>query len=407
MVYGLSQVVLWRRVCALLAAGICICGGGVRADAITIDIQLACNLGETCAPGDFFFDHPAALDDLNFVAQAYTPFADSLSAISGATVTFTHPDTGAVGTQLSNFATPADAVTIYVGGRDLQGNQVGAAGPGGPDGAFARGQGTIVGEAADDFAIWGGVIAFDTKTTTGADRNWHFGFGAPPGPGTVDFISVALHELGHVFGFGTADSFENQVSSSEFQGAAAATLYGGSVPVLFNPGSFNHEHWAGAVTSPPYVEEPTPSFGPSLVSGRRTLLTPLDYAGLQDVGWEVPAQLLGLHGNADNDGDVDGVDFLAWQRGFGTTSGANALMGDLNGQGAVDNYDLWLWEQNYGATSTPSGLAAPMQIPEPAAWCLLAVGVLSLSRKRSNSLSALDSYKTPAINTLPIAIKTQ
>ena len=133
----------------------------------------------------------------------------------------------------------------------------------------------------------------------------------------------------------------------------------------------------------------------------------MDYAGLKDVGWEVPAQLLGLHGNTDGDGDVDGVDFLAWQRGFGTTSGANALMGDLNGQGAVDNYDLWLWKQNYGATSTPSGLAAPTQIPEPAAWCLLAVGALSLSRKRPNSLSALDSYKTPAINTLPIAIKTQ
>ncbi len=371
-----------RKVCALLALGIGLCWGSVPANAITVDFQLACDLDGSCGAGDFFVDHPEALDDLNFVAQAFTPFADSLSAISGATVTFTHPDTGAVGTQLSGFAAPADAVTIYVGGRDLPDNQVGVAGPGGPNGVFARGQGTIVDGAADDFAMWGGAIAFDTKSFGDLDRNWYFGSDASPGVGKVDFISVALHELGHLFGFGTADSFENQVAGGEFQGAATAALYGDNVPVLFNSASSNHEHWAGGVASPPYDEQPTPSFGASLISGRRTLLTPLDYAGLQDLGWEVPAQLLGLHGNTDDDDDVDGVDFLAWQRGFGTASGASALMGDLNGQGAVDSFDFWLWEQNYGATSTLGGLVATEQIPEPAAWCLLAIGALLLNRKR-------------------------
>lgn len=359
-----------------MAIAIGTCWDGVWTYAITVDFQLACDLGGTCSAGDFFFDHPEAIDDLHFVAQAYLPFADNLSAISGASISFTHPDMGAVNTQLVNFAAPADTIVIFVGGRDLSGNQIGAAAPGGPNGAFPRGQGTISGAAADDFALWGGAIAFDTMTTAGADRNWHFGHEASPSPGTVDFISVAYHELGHVFGFGTADSFENQVSSSEFQGATSVDMYGSGVPVLFSAASSKHDHWATSVTSPPYDEEPTAAFGPSLVLGRRTLLTPLDYAALKDIGWEVPDQLLGLHGNTDDDSDVDGEDFLAWQRGFGTTSGASALMGDVSGQGGVDSFDLWLWEQNYGATSTAGGLIAPTQIPEPASCCLLTVGVL-------------------------------
>ena len=379
----MSQIAwLLRGACALLALCVGLDWAGVPAEAINIDFQLACSLDGTCGAGDFFVDHPEALDDLNFVAQAFTPFADSLTAVSDSTVSFTHPDTGAIGTQLTGFSTPADTVTIYIGGRDLPTNQVGTAGPGGPASSFARGQGTIAGAMADDFAMWGGAITFDTTALGGADRNWHFGSESLPGPGQVDFISVALHELGHLFGFGTADSFENQVANGEFQGAATMALYSGAVPVLFNSSSFKHDHWAESVTSPPYNQQPAPAFGASLTAGRRVLLTPLDYAGLQDIGWEVPAQLLGLHGNTDGDTDVDGIDFLAWQRGYGTTSGANALMGDLNGQGEVDSYDLWLWEQNYAAKSTPIGLVGALQVPEPATWVCLAIGILLQNRRR-------------------------
>lgn len=359
--------------------------------AITLDFRLACELGGTCEAGDFFVDHPQAWADLNFVGQFYAPFADSLSAISGASVSFTHPDTGAVGFGLSNFSVPADTVVIYVGGRDLSGSQVGAAGPGDPSGGFPRGQGVIVGSAAQDFGMWGGVITFDTKTSTGASRNWHFGADSLPGSGEVDFISVAMHELAHVFGFGTSASLENKVSGGLLQGPAATAVYGSSVPMVFNPSSGRHEHWSVDVTSPPYADEPDLALGASLRLGRRVLLTPLDYAGLADVGWEVPTQLLGLHGNADGDGDVDGEDFLAWQRGYGAASGGSALAGDLSGQGAVDRFDLWLWERYYGSTSNAGGLAAG-QVPEPAT-CFLTGGVLlalALSRSwiRQNAESA-------------------
>jgi hypothetical protein len=383
MVYGFARGRFLQKIfCSVLVWGGFFGWECRQVPAITLDFRLACDLGGTCEAGDFFFDHPEAVADLELVGQFYAPFADSLASISGASVSFTHPDTGAPGFGLGNFSVPADTVVIYVGGRDLSGNQVGVGGPGGPSGAFPRGQGTIVGGAADDFATWGGTVSFDTKTSTGTNRNWHFGSDTLPAFNQVDFLSVALHELGHVFGFGTSDSLENQVTGGLLQGAASTALYGGGVPMIFNPGTGRHEHIDGDVTSPPYADEPDPSFGASLRLGRRVLLTPLDYAALADVGWEVPSQLLGLHGNADGDGDVDGEDFLAWQRGQGIPSGGSALGGDLSGEGSVDEFDLWLWEYYYGSTSGAGGLAAG-QVPEPATWFLGSVALWALMLSRS------------------------
>ena len=50
----------------------------------------------------------------------------------------------------------------------------------------------------------------------------------------------------------------------------------------------------------------------------------------------------------DADGDVDGVDFLAWQRGFGTQFDAVAADGDATGDGAVRAGDLAAWQSMYG-----------------------------------------------------------
>lgn len=63
----------------------------------------------------------------------------------------------------------------------------------------------------------------------------------------------------------------------------------------------------------------------------------------------------------DLDGDVDGADFLSWQRGFGATSGATLADGDANGDGAVDGLDLAVWKDNFGSSSD-SGAA---NVPEP------------------------------------------
>jgi hypothetical protein len=66
----------------------------------------------------------------------------------------------------------------------------------------------------------------------------------------------------------------------------------------------------------------------------------------------------------DGDSDVDGADFLIWQRGLGVSGGAaNNASGNADGDTDVDGDDLMVWTSLFGAAIAISN-AAP--IPEPA-----------------------------------------
>jgi hypothetical protein len=66
----------------------------------------------------------------------------------------------------------------------------------------------------------------------------------------------------------------------------------------------------------------------------------------------------------DDDGDVDGNDFLVWQRELGSsvTAGTGA---DGDGNGQVNGLDLDLWRSNFGS-ATIAGEGAVAAVPEPA-----------------------------------------
>ena len=72
-----------------------------------------------------------------------------------------------------------------------------------------------------------------------------------------------------------------------------------------------------------------------------------------------------LGGDFDNDGDVDGRDFLEWQRG-GSPS-------------PLSSGDLADWQTNYGTTSFT---AASNAIPEPSAIVHVVVGALMMFTRR-------------------------
>jgi hypothetical protein len=96
--------------------------------------------------------------------------------------------------------------------------------------------------------------------------------------------------------------------------------------------------------------------------------TPLRHPG-GDVGSPGTFQVQdpgGQPGDFDNDGDVDGRDFLVWQRG-----------GSPNALSASDLAD---WQNNYGNGS----LAAVGSVPEPTALALLALALVPVAcgRKR-------------------------
>lgn len=127
-------------------------------------------------------------------------------------------------------------------------------------------------------ALGGGSLAFSSTAT------WYF----DSDPSTVetftgqnDFYSVAVHELGHLFGIGTADSWMSLISGTTLTGA-----HSGTVTVLAD-GS----HWAegtmSTIAGTAIAQEA--AMDPTLTTGTRKYFTTLDYDGLRDIGWQVSA----------------------------------------------------------------------------------------------------------------------
>jgi hypothetical protein len=86
----------------------------------------------------------------------------------------------------------------------------------------------------------------------------------------------------------------------------------------------------------------------------------------------------------NQDGDVDGDDFLTWQRGLGI--GSTLSEGDADGDGDVDAGDLAAWRFQFGSTNAvvPVGSA----VPEPAGLIVLACLAVVYAVRRHRSLLA-------------------
>jgi hypothetical protein len=241
----------------------------------------------------FFAAHPSAKDRLNDAAATYGILLDNLGSItpgSGNTWTevFSNPGTsGGPEVTLNNPTVASNTLVIYVGGRsDLSGSELGEGGPGGWSASGTsswlntvktRGQSGVNSSPVADFAPWGGMISF--KSTA----NWNFNSTSPTSTQN-DFFSVALHELGHVFGIGTADSWHDKIVSGKFTGTNAKNANGGVSPSVDGGGG----HFAQGTRSTVNGAAQDVVMEPSLTTGTRRRFTRLDYAALSDIGWQVP-----------------------------------------------------------------------------------------------------------------------
>ncbi len=215
-----------------------------------------------------------------------------------------HPSQGPAnspaGTELAlpvNPSIPANTIIIYAGARDLPGDARGVGGgaaisftrtciPGpqcvtaqaNQDAIESRGQAGVLASPATDIAPLFASISFDAPSAS------QFYFGNDPDgirEDQIDFLSVATHELAHALGFGTSESWTRYVSGSTFTGpkAKAAYIGNGNVPIV-------PSHWAPAVVDAAGGGQAS-LMGPFINFGRRVPLSRLDFAALDDIGWDV------------------------------------------------------------------------------------------------------------------------
>ena len=232
-----------------------------------------------------FFAQADALASLNAAGAVFeSRLQDSLAAIAPApgeafSVRFSQPDTGGL-TEVAR-GVGADALVIYVGAREL-GSALGEGGPGGFLAAAFDGSDLsaslppLRGQTGPDFGPWGGAMTFDAST------DWYFGADeAGLGGAQSDFYSVALHEIAHVLGVGTSATWSDWVSGGQFFGPAVQAVAGGPVALA------GDEHFADGTLGAVMGIGQEAAMDPNLTTGTRKYFTDLDWAALEDIGWEV------------------------------------------------------------------------------------------------------------------------
>jgi peptidyl-prolyl cis-trans isomerase A (cyclophilin A) len=91
-----------------------------------------------------------------------------------------------------------------------------------------------------------------------------------------------------------------------------------------------------------------------------------------------------LAGDFDRNGAVNAADLAILKSNYGLATGAFIDKGDANMDGDVDGHDFLLWQRNVGKTNTPV-----TGVPEPAAGMLATIAVLGLARLKRRSAPTL------------------
>ncbi|TWU29442.1 esterase-like activity of phytase family protein [Bythopirellula polymerisocia] len=211
-------------------------------------------------------------------------------------------------------------------------------------------------------------------------------FGSPQS-GLSDLVSLpdgTLLALERSVAF-TSPLYLNRIYEIDLTAAtdvSATPFDAGLIGQIFNPVS-KEQLWSGAADNTNGQNLEGLTLGPRLANGDWVLLGVVDNGDPVSLNTIVAFPLsANPSADFDIDGDIDGQDFLAWQRGFGKSIGAAHSDGDADRDGDVDIDDLTFWQSAYPAPLSATTLA----VPEPAAISLLLfiVGSMIAVRRLGN-----------------------
>jgi hypothetical protein len=265
----------------------------------------------------------AAADDLSaaittsldpLITRVYTGTSGSTTVTLTNTLRYTNPDTGVTTNFVGNLA--ADEFRIFVGARSLSGSTLGQGGPGsvslgaGISGFVAQAQAAANLASANSSAgmtrgahvistingAFGGSFSGTTFSTSygptlgnlwfdnDGSSTWHLDHTTAVTSGASDLYSVALHEMLHSLGIGTADNWDSSVSGMDWTGSEVIALYGTGTGLIDADGSHIENDIMSFRLSDGGMQEVV--MDPNITTGTRKQLTLLDLAFLRDIGWQ-------------------------------------------------------------------------------------------------------------------------
>jgi hypothetical protein len=235
-----------------------------------------------------FFNTQTKRNALLYAAHSLADvLGDGLDAIkpSGGntwSLTVTNPSTNAKKT-FNNPSLAENIIKVFVGARDISSVGLTTSAAYSSSGSSAwntlvktRGETGATGSTLTDYAPKYASIAFDN-----ADTKWHFGKTTNGlDDDEVDFISVAMHELGHVLGFSTANgAWTRLISGGTFNGPKTkAANNNRGVPV-----SSDNKHFKDGAS----FEGLELAMDPVIEDGTRKFFSKIEFSAMDDFGWTI------------------------------------------------------------------------------------------------------------------------
>lgn len=264
-----------------------------------------------------------------------SPGDNQIAGTSGVTTatfnwryTYSQPGTGSSIT-INTPDVAVDEIRIFVGVRNMSGSTLGIGSPNGAGYSFTgsgfpsdwvaavadaemqvntihgRSGGPVMGSFSGNSTLGSataiydlaygfsyGSIAFDVDSDNNGiqddfamlENYWHFDHTTPVMAGKNDFYSVAVHELLHTLGVGTAEAWHDLASGTTWSGVEAIALNGGSgVGLITTDGHIANNLMSRRLLDGVLQEVVMDS---NIIEGTRKSLTWMDLAFLRDIGWE-------------------------------------------------------------------------------------------------------------------------